>query len=348
MKSWLESCSLLYFYARFHVEMRAQITLADIPPQLITSLKSTIMPFSYGLEKLEPAFEDRPVPYVAYGARFPTLTADQLVQTLGAERVFIIAGKTLSEKTPALTRLKSAIENQTSIKLVGTRIGISPHTPWDEVVAITNEARDAFGGEVTDRDVIVTLGGGSLTDGSKVIAWVLSNPDVKENKDLTQYCSVDTGYDASKLPPAKVRVISIPTTLSGGEYQALAGVTRSDGSGQKCPFYPPARNPSLVVLDPDLTTTTPSKVWLSSGVRAIDHCVETLCSLQSNIQGHEAAERGLRQLVPSLLRTKKHGHDLDARFDSQRGVIQAMTAVGSGVPLGGSHAIGHQLGMFRV
>lgn len=302
------------------------------------------MPFAYGLEKLEPAFEDRAVPYIAYGARFPTLTADQLVQTLGAERVFLIAGKTLSENTPALTRLRSAIENQTSIKLVGTHIGISPHTPWNEVVAITNEAREAFGGEVTERDVIVTLGGGSLTDGSKVIAWALSNPDVKEDKDLSQYCSIDAGYDVSNLPPPKVRVVSIPTTLSGGEYQALAGVTRSDGSGQKCPFYPPLRNPSLVVLDPDLTTTTPAKFWLSTGVRAIDHCVETLCSLQSNAQGDEAAERGLRQLLPSLLRTKRDAHDLDARVESQRGVIHAMSAVGSGVPLGGSHAIGHQLG----
>ncbi|KAK5090924.1 hypothetical protein LTR05_001102 [Lithohypha guttulata] len=306
------------------------------------------MPFDYGLETLSPAFEDRPIPYIAYGARFPTLTANQLTQTLAANRVFIIAGKALSENTPALTRLKSAIENQTSVKVVGVHIGIAPHTPWDQVVAIANEARTAFDGEITDRDVIITLGGGSITDGAKVIAWILANPNVKESNDLEQYYAASEGHDPEKLPKPVVRVVSIPTTLSGGEYQNLAGVTRSDGSGQKCPFYPPVRNPSLVLLDPDLTTTTPSKVWLSTGVRAIDHCVETLCSLQSNVQADEAAERGLRRLVSSLLRTKGHGHDLEARFESQMGVIEAMFAVSSGVPLGASHAIGHQLGPLGV
>lgn len=304
------------------------------------------MPFAYGLEKLEPAFDDRPVPYIAYGGRFPGLTASQLTQTLGAERAFIIAGKTLSEQTPALERLQAAIE-KTQTKLIGTRIGIAPHTPWDDVVEIINEARSAFtadGSKITDRDVIITLGGGSLTDGAKIIAWAISNPEVTTTEHLEQYHSASPGYDGGKLPAPVVRVISIPTTLSGGEYQSIAGATKSDGSNQKCLFTPPTRNPSLVIIDPDLATTTPSKYWLSTGVRAIDHCVETLCSLQSNAKGDEAAEKGLKIMVSSLLKTKAHGHDLDARFESQKGVIEAMSAVGSGVPLGGSHAIGHQLG----
>lgn len=301
------------------------------------------MPFAYGLEKLEPAFDDRPVPYIAYGGHFPSLTASHLTQTLGAERVFIIAGKTLSEKTSALKRLQAAIE-ETSTKLVGTHVGISPHTPWEEVLQVANETREAFAGKpISERDVIITLGGGSLTDGAKVIAWILSNPDVTRAQDLERYYSGSEGYSGDQLPAPVVRVVTIPTTLSGGEYQSIAGVTRPPPSSQKCLFTPPTRNPSLVILDPDLTTTTPSKYWLSTGVRAIDHCVETLCSLQSNVKGDEAAEKGLRRLVSSLLRTKADAHDLDARFESMLGVIEAMSAVGSGVPLGGSHAIGHQL-----
>lgn len=306
------------------------------------------MPFAYGIEKLEPAFDDRPVPYIAYGGRFPELTAGQLTQTLTAERAFIIAGKTLSSKTPALKRLQSAIQG-TPTKLSGTHIGIAPHTPWSEVVEIANEIRKAFEGrEITDRDIIITLGGGSITDGAKVIAWILSNPSVTKAEDLEQYYTGSQGYDVEKLPKPTVRVITIPTTLSGGEYQSIAGVTRPPPSNQKCLFSPPTRNPSLVILDPDLTTTTPDKYWLSTGVRAIDHCVETLCSLQSNSAGDEAAERGLKRMMSSLLRTKAEEHDLDARFDSMIGVRDAMSAVGSGVPLGGSHAIGHQLGPLGV
>lgn len=316
-----------------------------IPPEPSRTTNCINMPFAYGVEKLEPAFDDRPVPYVAYGARYPELTANHLMQTFGAERAFIIAGKTLSEKTSALKRLQSAVE-KTPTKLVGTHIGIAPHTPWNEVIGIADEIRSAFtegGAQISDRDVIITLGGGSLTDGAKVIAWILSNSTVTKPEDLEPYYSASEGHDASKLPDPVVRVITVPTTLSGGEYQSIAGVTRPPPSNQKCLFKPPTRNPSMVILDPDLTTTTPAKYWLSTGVRAIDHCVETLCSLQSNIKGDEAAEKGLRRLVSALLRTKAESHDLDARFESQLGVIEAMSAVGSGVPLGGSHAIGHQL-----
>ena len=143
--------------------------------------------------------------------------------------------------------------------------------------------------------------------------------------------------------PPKIRQVAIPTSLSGGEYQSIAGVTKDDGTDQKCLFQPPEMNPSLVILDPELTTTTPERIWLSTGVRAIDHCVETLCSLQSNEKGDSEAEKGLKRLVPGLLRTKYDPKDLDARFETMMGVIEAMSAVGSGVPLGASHAIGHQV-----
>jgi alcohol dehydrogenase class IV len=103
-----------------------------------------------------------------------------------------------------------------------------------------------------------------------------------------------------------------------------------------------------VILDAALTTTTPDKYWLSTGVRAVDHCVETLCSLHSHREGDEAAEKGLKQLVPGLLASKESKQDLEARHKCQLGVIDAMAAVKSGVDLGASHGIGHQLGPLGV
>ncbi len=80
----------------------------------------------------------------------------------------------------------------------------------------------------------------------------------------------------------------------------------------------------------------------------MDHCVETLCSLQSNEKGDSEAEKGLLTLVPALVKTHNDPTDLEARYETMRGVIKAMSAVGSGVPLGASHAIGHQLGPLGV
>ena len=291
------------------------------------------MPFSFGIEYLEPAFPDRSVPYIAYGSPFDQLAAQHIPNTLNASRAYIVCSTSLAKNTDALSRLEHALKDA-GVTVVGTRTGFLPHTRWNQVVDCANDARSK------NPDVIITLGAGSLTDGVKVICWMLAN-DVTDAETLDLMNSFNPNKRTDWKPP-KIRQVAIPTSLSGGEYQSIAGVTKDDGTDQKCLFQPPAMNPSLVILDPELTTTTPESIWLSTGVRAIDHCVETLCSLQSNEKGDSEAGKGLKRLVPALVRTKHDPKALDARFETMMGVIEAMSAVGSGVPLGASHAIGRQ------
>jgi alcohol dehydrogenase class IV len=292
------------------------------------------MPFSYGVDKLEPAFEDRAIPYIAYGDKFDALAAQHIPNTLNASRAYIVCSTSLAKNTDALKRLEKALEHA-SVRVVGTRTGFLPHTRWNQVVDCAKDCK------LKNPDVIITLGAGSLTDAVKVICWMLAN-NVMDAETLDSMNSFNPNHREDWKPPT-IRQVAIPTSLSGGEYQSIAGVTKDDGTDQKCLFTPPAMNPSLVILDPELTMTTPASIWLSTGVRAIDHCVETLCSLQSNQKGDTEAEKGLRRLVPGLIRTKHDPKDLDARFETMMGVIEAMSAVGSGVPLGASHAIGHQV-----
>lgn len=290
------------------------------------------MTFSYGTDHLEHAFGDRPLPYITYGLPFDQACAHHIENTLHAQRVYIIASNSLSKNTSALKRLQDALGD----KVVGLRIGMAPHTHWNQVLEVAQDASSK------NPDCIVTLGAGSLTDAAKVVTYMLSNG-----------ITTSEGMDKLAASPhdfkdPSIKHVAIPTSLSGGEYQALAGVTRDDGSDRKCLFNLPKQNPFLVVLDPELTTTTPERIWLSTGVRAVDHCVETLCSLLSNEKGDREAEKGLLRLVPALIRTHKDPKDLDARYETMRGVIEAMSAVSSGVPLGASHAIGHQLGPLGV
>jgi len=149
--------------------------------------------------------------------------------------------------------------------------------------------------------------------------------------------------------PSTIPIISIPTSLSGGEYSNLGGGTHPS-THQKHPFIDGACGPSLVILSPELTSTTPDAIWLSTGVRAVDHCVEGLCSLTDTTSASDATcEAGLRLLVPGLLRCKHDAGDLEARLQCQLGVVEAVRAVFQhGVPLGASHGIGHQLGPLGV
>lgn len=109
--------------------------------------------------------------------------------------------------------------------------------------------------------------------------------------------------------------------------------------------------PSLVILDPSLCTTTPAWVWLSTGIRSIDHCVESLCSLHSLPAVDSAAERSLDLLLRGLLRSKYDPADLDARLQCQLAAnyILVMLLYAPEIMLAGaSHGIGHQLGPLGV
>lgn len=141
-----------------------------------------------------------------------------------------------------------------------------------------------------------------------------------------------------------VPIISVPTSLSAGEYSNFAGGTE-DSSKRKYSFQPPIRGPELVILDPELAQTTPDSIWLSTGVRAVDHCIETLCAVAgTTTSSDELAQRALSLLVPGLLRCKKDHADREAYLQCQLGSVEAMAACTSGsIELGASHGIGHQV-----
>lgn len=104
----------------------------------------------------------------------------------------------------------------------------------------------------------------------------------------------------------------------------------------------------LVILDPDLCLTTPEYHWLSTGLRSVDHCVEALCCPDATPKSDSKAEEGLRLLVPNLLKCKADPNNSEARHQCQMAVILGMDNIRAGIPMGGSHAIGHQLGPLGV
>lgn len=147
-----------------------------------------------------------------------------------------------------------------------------------------------------------------------------------------------------KCEPPAIPIVAIPTTLSGAEYSPSAGGT-DDSSHHKASFI--CKAPSLVFLDPKLSTRVPLSIWLSTGIRAVDHCVETMCSRNSPPRNREDAAKGLTLLIQGLLRAKSDENDLEARLLCQIGGVYAMRAI-RGVTLGASHGIGRQLGPFGV
>ncbi|KAF7554721.1 hypothetical protein G7Z17_g2726 [Cylindrodendrum hubeiense] len=286
--------------------------------------------FFTGAEVHRPAFDNKPKPVISYGLRFPEACIRHVSTDLASSRVFIMASRSLATKTDALERLKKALGD----RLAGVRVGMSPHTPMDEVIETVHAVKHV------SADCIVTLGAGSITDAAKLVRVAAANhiDTIEALTTLRNNSIVDF------LPT--MPLICIPTSLSGGEYQAMAAATDPATLAKK--MFHLGVEVDLVIQDPELCTTTPQWVWLSSGIRSVDHCVETLCSLLGNEMGDTWSRRGLEKLVPGLLHSKADPTNLHVRHSCQLGVGDAMCAVSSGIPLGGSHAIGHQLGPLGV
>lgn len=253
---------------------------------------------------------------------------------LGAKRVFVLASRTLNTKTDEIAKLRAALGG----RFAGVHDDMPAHSPRDAVVACANAARTA------GCDLLVTFGGGSVTDGGKAVTICLEH-GISEVDGMEPFRSV-VENGKRRVPEfrgPKVRQIAVPTTLSAGEFNARAGVTDTR-TRLKQSFMHPEIVPETVVLDAAVTVHTPDWLWLSSGVRAVDHAVETLLSLDANDYTDGTSLHALRLLGKSLPAVKANPRDLEARLNSMMGAWMSMVGIVTGTRLGASHAIGHILG----
>eukprot|EP00435_Cladocopium_sp_Y103_P078235 s1_g1974.t1 len=271
---------------------------------------------------------------VIFGKPAAEALAEQ-VDAQGAQRVFLIASKTLSDQTDEIDKVRDALGS----RLAGIYTGMPAHTPRQAVIEAAGAAR------AVDTDLLVTLGGGSVTDAGKVVLVALTH-NVRDADGLEPF-HVRVEKDGTVVHPEfegpAIRSIAIPTTLSGGEFNPLGGATDLR-KNLKEGYEHRDLAPHTVILDPALTRHTPDWLWFSTGVRAMDHAIETLASLQSNPYCDGLADSALRLLVDGLRRVKQDPVDIEARLNCQIGMWQSMVPVVSGVPMGASHAIGHVLG----
>ena len=249
---------------------------------------------------------------------------------LGASRAFLMVSGTLNRQTGEIEKIRKALGS----RCVATFDAMPPHTPREAVIAAAGQARAA------GADLIVTVGGGSITDGAKAVQLCLAN-NVRTVEDIERIRTHKGVAPAMNAPT--VRQISVPTTIAGGEFSAIAGVTNARTKVKEMLRHELVM-PRAVILDPAITVHTPEWLFLSTGIRAVDHCVEGLCSREAHPYADAQAMKGLTMLAQALPRVKASPGDLDARMDCQIGTWLSMAPLSAGVPMGASHGIGYVLG----
>jgi maleylacetate reductase len=263
---------------------------------------------------------------VVFGRPAAQAVAEQAAR-LGAARVMVMASATLDRDTDQVARVRDALGHRFAAQYQG----MPAHSPRRAVLDATRMAREV------GADLVVSVGGGSITDAAKAVQLCLANGiDSIEAMDRLR-----PGGASAQAP--SVRQVAVPTTLSAGEFSAFAGVT-DERSRVKEVFHDPRIIPAAVVLDPAMTLATPEWLFLSTGIRAVDHCVEGICSAEAHPFTDAQALHGLGLLASGLVRTKANPGDLAARQDCQLGAWLSMAPLATGVPMGASHGIGYVLG----
>lgn len=252
-----------------------------------------------------------------------------------AKRVFLLVSRTLNRETDAIRRVEAALGSQ----FAGLWDDMPSHSPRDAVVACAAAARDA------DTDLLVSIGGGSVTDGGKAVTICLKHgiTDMDGMEPFRTTVDADGKRHLPDYAAPDVRQICVPTTLSAGEFNARAGIT-DPRVKLKQSYMHPGIIPVSVILDAAITVPTPEWLFLSTGIRAVDHAVETYLSIDANDYTDGAALQALRLLGDGLPRVKADPTDLEARLKCLLGAWQSMVGVVTGTKLGASHAIGHILG----
>jgi maleylacetate reductase len=279
-----------------------------------------------------------PMERVIYGVPFAEALAEEVARGAdgaGSHAVYVLASGTLARQTDLIDQVRAALGN----RLAGVCAKIGSHTPRIDVVAAANEARSVRA------DALLTVGGGSVTDAAKMVGLCLGN-DVSDPAQLDNF-RAHTGADGRTVrPPAEpppLRSIAVPTTLSAGEFTHFAGCTDTVHHVKES-YAHPLMMPREVILDPAATVHTPEWLFLSTGIRAVDHAVEDLCSINPQPVSDGVSQHALRLLSAGLRAVKQDPSNLDARLDCQLGAWMSIMGSQNGVTKGASHGIGHVLG----
>jgi alcohol dehydrogenase class IV len=246
-----------------------------------------------------------------------------IVDSLAAEidrrrlsRIVVVTGRTLGASA-LLKRITDPIGDRCVLVFKDAK----QHVPSCSVVEL------ALAIDQSRADCVISFGGGSPIDTVKTAIHTL--------------LTVGGGGDSTDEGPVH---IAIPTTLSAGEFTAVAGIT-DERTRVKRAVSDPRLVPRTVYTDPTVTLETPPWLWAASGVRALDHAVETIYASRHHPLSDAAAVRGLSMLVkhlPASLSTAGR-EQLEHRLQCQLGAWLSVFGV-TNAGLGLSHALGHQIG----
>lgn len=246
----------------------------------------------------------------------PNSTKEHLLECLPTEhsKAFVLTGTSLANKTGLIKQ----VEEQLGSRHAGTFSKIGQHAPIKQL----DEATELVMKD-NSIDTIISVGGGSPIDSAKAISYRLS--EKQKGKFLYH--------------------ITIPTTLSAAECTLGAGYTNEDG--MKTGVAHPELAPHVIIYDSKFALETPPWLWMSTGMRSMDHAIELMYHPTSTeMPCRQMAMFAAGDLFTYLRKYKQDPKDEQVITKLQLAAFASLGFLALNVKggLGLSHALGYALG----
>ena len=256
------------------------------------------------------------------------------IQKLGGKRVLVLSGRTVAEKTDAVRRINDGLGDMSA----GVYSGLTQRAPLSTAVEAANLAL------ASGADTLVGVGGSTISDAARMIAVLMAEgiTTVEQLRQLGEEHDMllSPNLDGKFLPLQ----VAVPTTLSAGEFNMGGGNVLDDQAGHKIRVRHPRLYADLIMLDSVMTEGTPDWLWLSTGVKALDHCIERLYTTGNQPAIDAPILAAAEMLFTHLPGSRESDGDPEARLQCL--VAAWMSMMGSpNFATGLSHAIGHILGV---
>ncbi|PDV98800.1 iron-containing alcohol dehydrogenase [Candidatus Chloroploca asiatica] len=252
----------------------------------------------------------------------------QVVEDIGAKRVFVVADKGVIA-AGLLSTVLAGLEG--SAEVVGVLDDVPPNSSVRVVMEGAQAVREA------KADVLIAIGGGSPIDTAKGIRIVATM-----GGDILDY----EGYNV--LTERLMPLIAVPTTAGTGSEVTSIAVILNEDEHRKIIYSSRYIYPDLAVLDPELTLTMPPRLTAATGMDALSHAIETFVSTDNNPFSDSLALAAIDLIGTHLRDAVNDGTNLEARGHMLIAACMAGIACSNSF-FGVIHAISHAVGaMFPV
>ncbi len=272
----------------------------------------------------------------------------RLIAPLG-ETVLVCTDERMAT-TPEYDTLRESLEQ------AGIRVHlfdrVQPDLPRGDIMALQATLAD-------ERvDAVIGLGGGSCLDMAKIAALMLTH-----GGDVRDY------FGENVVPGPVVPIITIPTTAGTGAEVSCIGVVYDEERGVKVGVASAYLEPSIAIVDPELTLSCPPGLTAATGADALSHLIECFTDRAKNPDADEMdahlyvgknvltdiyCRAGIGLLAGAIERVVADPSDLAARGDMMLGAFcggMALNTAGTSIahaiqsPIGGLTHTAHGMGV---